>query len=303
MNSTRNSSWPLTGFDAAEVEALLNSLDAEPAPEQPAEIDESELVISRVEDKWILGDHVLICGDAIDPAVYSKLLGTEKAQTMFTDPPYNVPVGGHNCDLGKVQHDEFVMASGEMSQEEFTSFLTDVTANLTAFSCDGSMHYVCMDWRHMQELLTAGAASYTELKNLVFVFKHGTAPHINNFGLGQHGRYRTNLWDYAGVNFLKAERDEELAMRPTVRPVAMVADAIRDCSPAWASCLIAFSGSGTTIMAAEQTGRKARAIELDPRYVDVAIRRWQDATGRRAHSAASGIAFDDCAALAEELAG
>ncbi|MXO86458.1 hypothetical protein GRI38_10520 [Altererythrobacter aurantiacus] len=164
----------LTGFDTAEVEALLNSLDAEPAPEQPAQIDESAPVISRVGDKWILGDHAIICGDATDPAVYSKLLGTEKAQMVFTDPPYNVPVGGHICGLGKVQHEEFVMASEEMSQEEFTAFLTSVTANLARFSSDGSIHYVCMDWRHMQELLTAGAASYTELKNLVFVFKHGT---------------------------------------------------------------------------------------------------------------------------------
>ena len=169
---------------------------------------------------------------------------------VFTDPPYNVPVNGHICGLGKVQHDEFVMASGEMSEEEFTRFLADVTANLAAFSCDGSIHYVCMDWRHMGELLAAGRSSYAELKNLVVWNKDNGGwapstvrstswfscsrmepqPHINNFELGQHGRYRTNVWDYAGVNSLKAERAEELAMHPTVKPVAMVADAIRDCS-------------------------------------------------------------------------
>lgn len=215
------------------------------------------------------------------------------------------------------------MASGEMSEEEFTRFLTDVTANLAAFSCDGSIHYVCMDWRHISELLAAGRAAYSELKNLVvwnkdnggmgafyrskhelvFVFKNGTGPHINNFELGQHGRYRTNVWDYAGVNSLKSERAEELSMHPTVKPVAMVADAIRDCSRRGGIVLDVFSGSGTTIMAAEQTGRRGRAIELDPRYVDVAIRRWQKATGGRAVSAGSGATFDDLAALSEDLEG
>jgi DNA modification methylase len=313
----------LTGFDPAEIEALLNSLEADPATEAPVEIDESEPVITRVGDTWVLGDHVITCGDATDPEVYRRLLGDEKAQMIFTDPPYNVPVNGHICGLGKVQHEEFVMASGEMSEEEFTRFLTDVTANMAAFSCDGSIHYICMDWRHMGELLAAGGSSYTELKNLVvwnkdnggmgafyrskhelvFVFKNGVGPHINNFGLGQHGRYRTNVWDYAGVNSMKAERDEELAMHPTVKPVAMVADAIRDCSRRSGIVLDPFSGSGTTIMAADQTGRRARVIELDPRYVDVAIRRWQKATGGKAILKGSEATFDDLAALAADLEG
>ena len=266
---------------------------------------------------------MITCGDATDPEVYRILLNGEKAQMVFTDPPYNVPVNGHICGLGKVQHGEFVMASGEMSEEEFVRFLTDVTANLAAFSCDGSIHYVCMDWRHLGELLAAGRASYSELKNLVvwnkdnggmgafyrskhelvFVFKNGSGPHINNFELGQHGRYRTNVWDYAGVNSLKSERAEELAMHPTVKPVAMVADAMRDCSRRGGIVLDAFSGSGTTIMAAEQTGRRGRAIELDPRYVDVAIRRWQKVTGGKAVKVSSGVSFDDLAALAEDLEG
>jgi len=313
----------LTGFDPAEVEALLNSLEADPATEAPVEIDESEPIITRLGDTWVLGDHLITCGDATDPEVYRRLLGDEKAQMVFTDPPYNVPVNGHICGLGKVQHEEFVMASGEMSEEEFTRFLTDVTANMAAFSCDGSIHYICVDWRHMRELLAAGGSSYAELKNLVvwnkdnggmgafyrskhelvFVFKNGSGPHINNFGLGQHGRHRTNVWDYAGVNSMKAERDEELAMHPTVKPVAMVADAIRDCSRRGGIVLDAFSGSGTTIMAADQTGRRARAIELDPRYVDVAIRRWQKATGGKAILTGSEAAFDDLAALAADLEG
>ena len=313
----------LTGFDPAEVEALFNSLDADAPTEDAVEVDESAPVVTEVGDIWKLGDHMITCGDATEPEVYRRLLAGEKAQMVFTDPPYNVPVNGHICGLGKVQHDEFVMASGEMSEEEFARFLTDVTANLTAFSCDGSIHYVCMDWRHLSELLAAGRASYSELKNLVvwnkdnggmgafyrskhelvFVFKNGSGPHINNFELGQHGRYRTNVWDYAGVNSLKSERAEELAMHPTVKPVAMVADAMRDCSRRGGIVLDAFSGSGTTIMAAEQTGRRGRAIELDPRYVDVAIRRWQKATGGKAVKVSSGVSFDDLAALAEDLEG
>jgi DNA modification methylase len=309
-----------TGFDPAEIEALLNGLDGEPA-EDVVEIDANLPVVASLGDRWLLGEHIIVCGDATDPAVYRQLLGEEKAQMVFTDPPYNVPVNGHICGLGKVQHEEFVMASGEMSEEEFTDFLTRVATNLAAFSVDGSIHYICMDWRHIGELSAAGRSAYSELKNLVvwnkdnggmgafyrskhelvFVFKNGTAAHINNFSLGQHGRYRTNVWDYAGVNSLKVGRDEELAMHPTVKPVAMVADAIRDCSRRGGIILDVFSGSGTTIMAAEQTGRRARAIELDPRYVDVAVRRWQKATSNKAVLAQSQATFDDLAALILEL--
>jgi DNA modification methylase len=312
----------LTGFDVAEIEALLNGLESgEQQEEEPVQIDEQAPVVSRVGDMWQLGDHALICGDATDPEVYRRLLDQGKAQMVFTDPPYNVPVNGHICGLGKVQHDEFVMASGEMTEEQFTTFLRTVTSNLAAFSDDGSIHYVCMDWRHMGELLAAGRSAYVEFKNLVvwnkdngdmgafyrskhelvFVFKNGSAPHINNFGLGQHGRYRTNVWDYAGVNSLKADRDEELAMHPTVKPVAMVADAIRDCSRRGGVILDAFSGSGTTIIAAEQTGRRARAIELDPRYVDVAIRRWQHLTGGKATLAGSDSTFDELSEMVADL--
>lgn len=312
----------ITGFDVAEIEALLNGLESgEQQEEEPIQIDEQAPVVCRVGDMWQLGDHALICGDATDPEVYRRLLDQGKAQMVFTDPPYNVPVNGHICGLGKVQHDEFVMASGEMTEEQFTTFLRTVTSNLAAFSDDGSIHYVCMDWRHMGELLAAGRSAYAEFKNLVvwnkdnggmgafyrskhelvFVFKNGSAPHINNFGLGQHGRYRTNVWDYAGVNSLKADRDEELAMHPTVKPVAMVADAIRDCSRRGGVILDAFSGSGTTIIAAEQTGRRARAIELDPRYVDVAIRRWQHLTGGKATLAGSDSTFDELSEMVADL--
>jgi len=306
------------GFDPAEIEALLNSSDnGGVAAEEPVEVDTRAPVITTLGDLWLLGDHRLICGDATSAEIFERLMGGEKAQMVFTDPPYNVPVNGHICGLGKVKHDEFVMASGEMSEAQFVTFLTQVMTNLAASSVDGSIHFHCMDWRHQFEILQAGRAVYTEQKNLivwnkdnggmgtfyrskhelVFAFKNGTAPHINNFGLGQHGRYRTNVWDYAGVNTLKKERDEELAMHPTVKPVEMVADAMKDCSRRGGIVLDAFSGSGTTIIAAEQTGRRGYATELDPRYVDVAIRRWQKLTGRQAVLERCGTSFADVEAF------
>jgi len=313
---------PVTGFDTAEIEALLNSRDLRDPVEADFELDEKLPLVSSIGDLWDLGRHRLICGDSTNPDVFGRLMDGEKAQMIFTDAPYNVPVNGHICGLGKVQHDEFVMASGEMSEAEFTSFLTGVMQNLAAGSEEGSIHYDCMDWRHLTEITTAGRAAYSELKNLVvwnkdnggmgafyrskheliFVFKKGTAPHINNFGLGQHGRYRTNVWDYAGINSLRAGRDEELAMHPTVKPVAMVVDAIRDCSTRGGIVLDAFSGSGTTIIAAEQTARRGYAVELDPRYVDGAIRRWQKLTGKKAVLSGSKTTFEAVEAFVNDLA-
>ncbi len=305
----------LTGFADAELEGLLAAIDAAERPSAD-EIPEPAIdgaSVSAPGQLWTLGRHRLICGDARDPAVYARLLGGERAGMVITDPPYNVPISGHVCGLGKVQHREFAMASGEMSGAEFEGFLKEVLQNLSDASVDGSIHYVFMDWRHIREVMAAGDAVYDELKNLivwnkdnggmgtfyrskhelVFAFKKGTSPHVNNFKLGQHGRYRTNVWDYAGVNSLKAERDEELAMHPTVKPVAMIADAIRDCSKRGGIVLDAFSGSGTTIMAAEETGRRACAVEIDPRYVDVAIRRWQTTTGGKAILDGIGCTFQD----------
>jgi DNA modification methylase len=306
----------LTGFDGGELEALLNAsdtpaLDADAAPE----VERDDPAITGRGDMWLLGNHRLLCGDARDAGAYATLLGDDRAQVVVTDPPYNVPVNGHVCGLGKVKHREFAMASGEMTEAEFIDFLTNVCRQLATFSVDGSIHFVCMDWRHMREMLTAGHAAYAELKNLIvwnkdnggmgafyrskheliFAFKNGTAPHINNFELGQHGRYRTNVWDYAGINSMRVGRDEELAMHPTVKPVAMIADAIRDCSKRRGIVLDAFSGSGTTIMACEETGRWGRALEIDPHYVDVAVRRWQKATGKSAMLAGTEATFDEVA--------
>lgn len=304
----------LTGFDGAELEKLLEQVAGDPAGEDEVpEVDLDAPLVSRTGDVWIMGKHRLIVGDALDAAVYEQLMAGELAQMVITDPPYNVPISGHVCGLGKVKHAEFAMASGEMSEEQFRDFLGAALGNLARFSRDGSIHYVFMDWRHMDEILAAGRSAYTELKNLVvwnkdnggmgafyrskhelvFVFKNGAGKHINNFELGQHGRYRTNVWDYAGISSVGNDRDEQLAMHPTVKPVGMIADAIRDCSKRGGIVLDAFGGSGTTLIAAEQTGRRARLVEIDPRYADVTVRRWQKLTGDKAVLAANDVPFDE----------
>jgi DNA modification methylase len=261
---------------------------------------------------WLLGRHRLICGDARSPQHYATLLGGELAGLVFTDPPYNVPIDGPVSGLGKVQHREFAMGAGKMSEAAFTAFLRETLGCAAKASRDGAIAFVCMDWRHMGELLGAGKAVFSELKNLcvwnknnggmgtfyrskhelVFVFKVGAAPHVNTFGLGDTGRYRTNVWDYAGVNTMKAGRAEELAMHPTVKPVALVADAIRDCSRRGDIVLDPFGGSGSTLIAAEKTGRKARLIEFDPIYSDVIVRRFEQLTGKQARLEGNGESFE-----------
>ena len=207
------------------------------------------------------------------------------------------------------------MACGEMSEQDFIGFLEDVFNLLGAHTVDGSIHQICMDWRHLSEMCVAGRRVYSELKNLcvwnksnagmgsfyrskhelVFVWKNGQASHINNFELGQHGRSRSNVWDYAGVNTFRSGRLEELTMHPTVKPVALIVDAIKDCSKPGHLVLDPFAGSGSTIIAAQRTGRQARGLELDPHYVDVAVKRWQKFTGKVAVLATSDERFDDVA--------
>src|SRR3954452_2064570 len=291
---------------AAESKSDRHGDDNIPLPGSP---------ISRAGDLWQLGPHRLFCGDALQNASYAAVLDGSKASLIFADPPYNVSIDGNVANIGgkgQVQYRRFAMGCGEMSAAAFTSFLSTIYQHLVANSLDGSIHYICMDWRHMQEMLAAGYTVYSEHKNvciwnknnggmgsfyrskheLVFVWKAGTAPHVNNFELGQHGRYRTNVWDYAGVNTFRSERMDELQMHPTVKPVALVADAIKDCSKQGDIILDPFCGSGSTIIAAERAGRKARAIELDPVYVDVAIRRREQLTGKSA-TLSTGETFEE----------
>jgi len=306
----------VTGFSLAEVDFVLDeAADADPDSSDTAEDAvpvASGPAISCQGDFWLLGRHRLLCGDARSGTDFETLMDGAKADLVFTDPPYNVKIDGNVCGLGTIKHREFAFASGEMSRGQFTAFLSETLGNIAAVMRDGAIAYVCMDWRHMGELLAAGEEAFTELKNLVvwnktnggmgafyrskheliFVFKQGMAEHTNSFGLGQTGRYRTNVWDYAGISSIGAARSDELAMHPTVKPVAMIADALRDCSRRGEIVLDAFGGSGSTMIAAEKTGRCARLIEYDPLYCDTIVRRWESYTGKRATLASSGDSFE-----------
>lgn len=300
----------ITGFETAEIDLLLDG-PAEPKPNPADAVPEVRLVaVTQPGDIWQLGKHRLICGDSTKPETYAALMQGEKAQAIITDPPFNVPVGGHVCGLGKVQHREFAMASGEMTDPEFDAFLEAFMANCVAHSADGSLHYVFIDWRHVYNVIGAGRQHYSELKNIcvwaklnggmgamyrsqhemVVLFKSGTAPHINTIQLGKYGRYRTNVWSFAGVNSF-GKQQEDLKLHPTVKPVAMLVEAIKDCTRRKQIVLDPFGGSGSTLIACEDSGRVARCIELDPLYCDVIIRRWQQHTGGEAVHVASGTTF------------
>lgn len=319
-----------TGFSMSEIDVHIAGFESitpacpddevPPAPTRP---------VSALGDLWLLGKHRLICGSALEQTTFERLMAGKKADLIFTDPPFNVPIEGHvsgrrnsksiQSGNGKVldtpKHPEFAMASGEMSPLEFTQFLERALGLLASHSKAGSIHYVCMDWRHLSEIQAAGMSAYTELKNicvwvkdkggmgslyrsqheLVLVFKNGKSPHRNNVELGKHGRYRTNVWQYAGANTLTRQGHEGdlLAMHPTVKPINLVADAILDCSARGELVLDPFLGSGTTLLASERSGRICYGVELSPAYVDLAITRWQAITGEAAIHAASNQRFDE----------
>lgn len=282
-----------TDFSMTEIDLTIAEIgeSASSTDDTVQEPDVNALPITNPGDLWRLGMHRLLHGNALDPRAYDQLLAGEKATAVFADPPYNVKIDGHVSGLGKTQHREFVMASGKMSEAEFTGFLTSLFGNLAQNSKDGSIHFICMDWRHLRETLAAGSATYDELKNLcvwnknnggmgslyrskhelVFVFKHGREEHINNVELGKHGRSRSNVWDYPGVNTFRPGRDEALSTHPTVKPVALVADAILDVTRRKDIVLDPCGGSGATLIAAQRTGRHARLIEIDPLYCDAII--------------------------------
>jgi len=313
----------VTGFDYGEIENIL-SLDDDVSSNEPPMPDVDSLpAVTQPGDLWELGEHRVLCGDSLSRNSYKALFpGKSKAAIIFTDPPYNLPAK----DIGKTceaSHGNFAMGSGEMTPAEFQEFLETVFDHLATFSKSGSIHYVCMDWRHAPELIHAGKAVYSEWKNLcvwnknmggmgtfyrsqhelVFVFKSGQAKHQNHFELGQHGRHRTNVWNYPSVMHLKeADGDkggkEALSLHPTIKPVAMIEDALKDCSKRGEIVLDPFLGSGSTLIAAEKTGRVCHGVELSPRYVDVAISRWQEWTGKDAVHVGSEITYNDRKVLA-----
>lgn len=307
------------GFNTPEIDIILDDAaqarrDGRDAPEDACPAPQAAAV-TQPGEVWLCGPHKVVCGDAGDPALYAALLGDEKVDLVFTDPPYNVRVSGHVRTSDA--HREFVMASGEMSEAEFTAFLERTLGAMAGVCRDGALAFVCMDWRHMAEMVASGRSVFTDFKNLcvwvksnggmgsqyrsrhelVFVYKIGRAAHVNNVELGKFGRNRTNVWEYAGVNAFGKQRDHELKMHPTVKPVALVEDAIKDASRRNDLVLDGFGGSGTTMIAAAKCGRRARLIELDPLYCDVIVRRWQTFTGKTATRASDGVSFEEASRL------
>ena len=306
----------LTGFSTAEIDLTLDAARDRDPQGVTAEEDEipsmAATAVTRPGDRWRLGRHRLLCADSTQASSFAALMQGDRADLVFTDPPYNVPIDGHVCGQGRIRHREFAMGAGEMSQSAFTTFLVESLGGMAGVCRDGAIAFVCMDWRHMAELLAAGEQVFSGLKNLcvwnktnggmgtfyrskhelVFVFKVGDRPHTNNFGLGDGGRYRTNVWDYAGISSLSSTRAEDLAMHPTVKPTALVADAIRDCSKRGEMILDGFGGSGTTLISAELTGRNARLVEFDPLYCDVILRRYQRLIGKPGILEETNEAFD-----------
>jgi DNA modification methylase len=303
----------ITGFAAPEIDALIVTAGADPQTEPDEDDalpgDNAGPPVTRLGDIWKAGPHKLICGDARSAEVYAALLDDERATMGIHDAPYNVKINGHVSKSGR--HTEFVMASSEMSVPEFTHFLTDALTSATAYTRPGGIQFVWMDWRHMGEVLAAAAACKLELKNLcvwnkgagalgslyrsthelIFVFKEPNGPHINNIQLGKFGRNRCNVWSHPGAASLR----DELELHSTPKPVALIADAIRDCSNRGDIVIDAFCGSGTTIIAAAKTGRRAYTIELDPKYVDVAVKRWEAWSGEKARHAGTSLSFEQMA--------
>ncbi len=306
----------ITGFSAIEIDQL--AVDFEEDASDPHDAMDPEWLtaapVSKLGDLWELGSHRVLCGDARNADHVARLMGRTHASMAFLDPPYNVRVRDI-VGRGQVKHTEFAMASGELSRSDFIGFLKSTLTQAAAVSRDGAVHYVCMDWRHVGELIEAGGMIYGEMLNLavwvksnagqgsfyrsqhelIGIFRVGAEAHLNNVELGRHGRSRSNVWHYAGINTFRAGRLDELQSHPTVKPVALVADAMRDCSRRGDIVLDLFGGSGTTLLAAERVGRWAYTLEIEPRFVDVAIKRWQTFSRKDAICAHSGLSFDEIA--------
>jgi DNA modification methylase len=285
----------VTGFETGEIDALLNGTadpDDDVIPALPSDPR------TKPGDIWVLGEHRIGCGDSRDPAFLARVVGEGcKVDAAFLDPPYNVKINGHANAKGR--HREFAMASGEMTENEFRTFLAETLGAAISVSKDGAVHFICMDWRHMDDVSASCGPIYGDLLNLcvwnksnagmgslyrskhemIFVYRVGEGPHFNAVELGRHGRNRTNVWDYASVNSFVGSRRDDLALHPTVKPTALVAAAIQDVTRRGELVLDTFLGSGTTLLAAERTGRVFRGMDIDPAYVDVAVDRWVAMTG------------------------
>lgn len=300
-----NFDFELIDFEIPEVDTIIqkSKIDEAQSDEKQEDSLDETFIKEQVKpgDLWQVGKHKLFCGDALLPKSYNFLMGNDLATMVMCDPPFNVKIDGHVCGNGKIKHNEFAMASGEMSEQEFIEFIRTFIKQLIAKSKNGSLAYIFMDWRHSFEILTAGK-EYTELKNIcvwnkmvggmgslyrsqhefVFVFKNGTEKHINNVQLGKFGRNRTNVWDHKGVRVSNAENKDDLKYHPTCKPVNMIAEAILDASNPNNIVLDCFAGSGSTLLACEKTDRICYAMELEPHYCDVIIHRWEAMSGNKA---------------------
>ena len=309
-----------TGFSMGEIDLMIEGLEL--GMDEAQTLDEPHLdpgpAVCKPGDAWVLGVHRIICASSLEEETYQRLLGDERVRAVFSDPPYNVQVNGHISGKGKRRHREFVSASGELSGPEFAAFLSRALGHAEKYSVAGSVHFWCMDWRHLHPLLAVGSSLYPDLLNLcvwtknnggmgslyrsahemVAVFRKGGAAHTNNVQLGRFGRNRTNVWAYPGANtFLRSAEDGDLmGQHPTPKPVPMVADALLDVTDRHDLVLDSFLGSGSTLIACERVGRRCRGVDLDPLYIDLSIRRWQRLTGENARRASDGATFDALAA-------
>lgn len=303
----------ITGFNDAELDQIINLGDTVPADPKVNHIPfiPEDEIVSVLGDIWQIGPHRIICDNSLEESTFNQIMDGAVADTVLQDPPYNVKINGHVCGSGAIHHKEFAMASGEMSVEEFINFLKQNFFLCKAHSKTGALHYNFMDWRHISEIMTAGNAVFDEFINmcvwvkktggmgslyrsqheLCFIFRNGKKSHMNNVQLGKHGRYRTNVWQYAGANSF-GQHKGDLKLHPTVKPVEMLRDAILDCTPRGGIVLDSFLGSGSTLIAAQQAGRVCRGIELEPIYIDTTIRRFQEMFGIEAIHVQSGQTYN-----------
>jgi DNA modification methylase len=299
----------ICGFEIGEIATLLD--DGGSQDEEFLPVDVAATPVTQSGDLWVLGDHRVFCGDALSPESYGRVLGSEKAEMMFTDPHYHVAIGGEISGLGAIKRGGFAGAPGELSSAKFLAFLKTFFAHAASYSVDGAIHFVCVDWQHMKETIIAGEEIYGEPMDLcvwtkakadpgllyhaqhelIFVFKIGSGAHINNVAVGRNGRHRTNVWDYVSENALNSGTKGKVTPRSMITPVGMIADAMRDCSNRGGVVLDPFGAAGSALIAAERTGRRARVIELDPSFVDISIERWQRLTGGRARHGENGRPF------------
>lgn len=305
-----------SGFETAEIDLIMNPVPEEEQSPDDDTPDVTEVAVTRVGDIWQLGEHRLVCGDALSPQAVALLMAGDSSRLVLSDVPFNVRIKGHVGGLGRQQHREFVQGAGEMSEAEFERFLKTAIMQMLIYLMDGGLAGLFIDWRSLETMLRVGrelgltlanvivwnktnagmGSLYRSKHELVCLFKKGKAAHVNNVQLGALGRYRTNVWDYAGVNSFGAGRMADLSAHPTVKPVAMIADAIMDLTHRRDVVIDTFLGSGTTLVAAQKTGRIGRGLELDPLYVDVAIRRFKARFGIDAVHVESGLTFDEVAA-------